>query len=137
MRRLFLAFAVSLLAACAQSPATPPASGPSSSEALVAVPVFFDTDSAELTLVASSALERAVERLKAEPRLLGRIEGYADPRGSAADNIALSAKRAMAVRDFLVAWGIAPNRLSVVALGAESSSIGAEALARRVVLRLE
>lgn len=136
MRRLFLAFAVSLLAACAQGPGQGP-SGGQSSEPIAAVSVFFDTDSAELTLVASSALERAAERMKAEPRLLGRIEGYADPRGAAADNIALSAKRAATVRDFLVAWGVAANRLTVVALGAERSAFGAEALERRVVLRLE
>lgn len=136
MRRLILAFAVSLLAACAQGPGQAPSGAPSG-EPIAAITVFFDTDSAELTLVASSALERAAERMKAEPRLLGRIEGYSDPRGAAAANIALSAKRAATVRDFLIAWGIAESRLTMVALGAERSAIGAEALERRVVLRLE
>ncbi|MCZ8122570.1 MAG: OmpA family protein [Tagaea sp.] len=133
MIRVLAALFVLALAACAGPQSAPPAREP-----IAAVTVFFDTGSAELSLVASAALERAAERLTADPALRGRIEGYADPRGSAADNIVLSNRRAQAVRDFLTARGVASGRLSVVAMGAESGgAMPAEALERRVVLRLE
>ncbi|MFM8801000.1 MAG: OmpA family protein [Tagaea sp.] len=133
MIRVLAAASVLALAACAGPRYAPPAREP-----IAAVTVFFDTGSAELSLVASAALERAAERLTADPALRGRIEGYADPRGAAADNIVLSNRRAQAVREFLAARGVAPGRLAVVAMGAESGGLAAaEALDRRVVLRLE
>ncbi|MFM7347831.1 MAG: OmpA family protein [Tagaea sp.] len=132
MRQLFAALILLALAACApQQRAASPAQG-----GLAAVTVFFDTGSDELTLMASAALERAAERMRGEPNLRGRIEGYADARGNAADNIVLSNRRAQAVRDFLTARGVAATRLAVVAMGAESSA-AADAFERRVVLRLE
>jgi peptidoglycan-associated lipoprotein len=132
MRRFLAALLLAVLAACApQQPAPAPAR-----DGIAAVTVFFDTGSAELTPMASAALERAAERLRAEPALRGRIEGYADGRGSASDNIALSDRRAQTVRDFLTARGIAASRLAAVAMGAEREA-AAEAFERRVVLRLE
>ena len=133
MRRFLAALLLAALAACAPQQVAPPAR-----DGIAAVTVFFDTGSAELSLLASAALERAVERLAAEPHLRGRIEGYADARGTAADNIVLSNRRAQEVRDFLVARGVAAGRLAVVAMGAESGAGAmAEAFERRVVLRLE
>jgi outer membrane protein OmpA-like peptidoglycan-associated protein len=137
MRRFLAALFFLTLAACApQQAASPPAR-----DGLAAVTVFFDTGSDELSLVASAALERAAERMRADPALRGRIEGYADSRGNAADNIVLSNRRAQAVRDFLTARGIAAGRLAVVAMGEAGGGPGAavvaEAFERRVVLRLE
>lgn len=132
MRRFLAALIFLILAACApQQAATPQRDG------LAAVTVFFDTGSDELSLVASAALERAVERFAADPNLRGRIEGYADARGNAADNIVLSNRRAQAVRDFLTARGVAAGRLALVAMGGAGAGAAAEAFERRVVLRLE
>jgi outer membrane protein OmpA-like peptidoglycan-associated protein len=132
MRRFLAILLLSVLAACApQQAASPPR------DAIAAVTVFFDTGSAELSLVASAALERAAERMRADPALRGRIEGYADSRGNAADNIVLSNLRGQTVRDFLTARGIAVGRLAVVAMGEAGGGEVAEAFERRVVLRLE
>jgi peptidoglycan-associated lipoprotein len=48
-----------------------------------------------------------------------QIEGHADERGTREYNIALSARRASATREFLVAQGVQPTRLSTIAYGKE------------------
>ena len=47
------------------------------------------------------------------------IEGHADERGTREYNIALSARRATAAREFLIAQGVAGNRISSIAYGKE------------------
>jgi outer membrane protein OmpA-like peptidoglycan-associated protein len=71
-----------------------------------------------------------------------RVAGFADPRGGAAYNDALSQRRAEAVAAALACGGIARERLIIEAHGAgESSSadgdLDAYALDRRVTVRLE
>ena len=137
MRRFLAVFLLLTLAACAPQQAAAPHANSGARDGIAAVTVFFDTGSDELSLVASAALERAAERLRAEPALRGRIEGYADSRGNAADNIVLSNRRAQAVRDFLTARGVAAGRLALVAMGEAGGGAAADAFERRVVLRLE
>ena len=47
------------------------------------------------------------------------IEGHADERGTREYNLALGARRAAATRDFLVARGVAANRLKTISYGKE------------------
>ena len=47
------------------------------------------------------------------------IEGHADEQGTREYNVALGARRASAVQDFLVTQGVAPNRLRTVSYGKE------------------
>jgi peptidoglycan-associated lipoprotein len=47
------------------------------------------------------------------------VEGHADERGTREYNIALGARRAQAVRDYLAARGIPPNRMRTVSYGKE------------------
>ena len=47
------------------------------------------------------------------------IEGHADERGTREYNLALGARRAAATRDFLVARGVAGNRLKTISYGKE------------------
>jgi len=46
-----------------------------------------------------------------------RIEGHCDERGSDAYNMALGEKRAATARDYLIKYGIAANRLSIISYG--------------------
>ena len=48
-----------------------------------------------------------------------RIEGNADERGTREYNLALGARRANAVRDFLVSRGVSSSRINTVSYGKE------------------
>ena len=47
------------------------------------------------------------------------IEGHADERGTREYNLALGERRATAVRDYLIALGINPNRVRTISFGKE------------------
>ena len=47
------------------------------------------------------------------------IEGHADEQGTREYNLALGARRATAVREFLIAKGIEQDRISIVTYGKE------------------
>ena len=81
--------------------------------------VHFLVDQWSLTPEAQDILRRQAAWLKRYPSVTVRIEGHADERGTREYNLALSARRAQAVKNFLVAQGIAPNRISTIAYGKE------------------
>ncbi|WP_043287512.1 OmpA family protein [Paraburkholderia oxyphila] len=92
-----------------------PASKPS-----VALLITFSTNSTTLTNGARAALDKVAHALQSTQlsEYKFRIEGHADPRGSAVANMKLSADRAVAVLDYLTRGdGIAPERLSAVGKG--------------------
>lgn len=62
---------------------------------------------------------RIAAYLRDHPNLYVFIEGHADERGPQAYNLALSSKRAHAVRNMLVSEGISPDRLFTIAYGKE------------------
>ena len=47
------------------------------------------------------------------------IEGHADERGTREYNLALGERRANAAKDYLMTYGVASNRLSVISYGKE------------------
>ena len=65
------------------------------------------------------ALAQQAEWLNRHPERSAIVEGHADEAGNGADLKALSAARAEAVRARLVEDGVAPQRIRVVAHGAE------------------
>lgn len=81
--------------------------------------VFFETDSSALTSQSQATLERQVQWLGQYPRYTFTVEGHADERGTREYNLALGARRASAVRDYLIARGIAPNRMRTISYGKE------------------
>ncbi|MEC9434011.1 MAG: peptidoglycan-associated lipoprotein Pal [Pseudomonadota bacterium] len=81
--------------------------------------VFFGTDMSTLDVEAQSTLRRQAEWLIANPTRTAVIEGHADERGTREYNLALGARRASAVRNFLVAEGVPAGRLSSVTYGKE------------------
>lgn len=82
------------------------------------VPVLFTFDSTELVACSVPSLHALREHLVAHPEIrVLEIEGNADGSGSDEYNDALSLRRAEAIRDWLVARGIEPERLHVAARG--------------------
>ncbi len=57
--------------------------------------------------------------LQQYPGVSIQVEGHADERGTREYNIALSARRATAAREFLIAQGVEANRISSIAYGKE------------------
>jgi peptidoglycan-associated lipoprotein len=81
--------------------------------------VFFETDSTELTVQARSTLDKQAQWLAQYGNYTFTIEGHADERGTREYNIALGARRAQTVRDYLASRGIQPGRMRTVSYGQE------------------
>lgn len=79
--------------------------------------VLFESGEAELQPGARGNLEDVVELLGNEPDKSIRIEGHTDSTGPAQANLALSERRAQAVRDMLVEMGIDGGRIEAVGMG--------------------
>jgi len=81
--------------------------------------VFFETDSSELTPQAVATLDKQAQWLARYNRYAFTVEGHADERGTREYNIALGARRAQAVRDYLTARGVDTNRMRTISYGKE------------------
>ena len=82
--------------------------------------VFFETDSTDLSSQARATLDKQAQWLQRYQQYAQfTIEGHADERGTREYNIALGARRAQAVRDYLVSRGIPANRMRTISYGKE------------------
>ncbi|HET9935974.1 MAG TPA: peptidoglycan-associated lipoprotein Pal [Methyloceanibacter sp.] len=81
--------------------------------------VRFEVDSAALTGEAQGILANQANWLSQYSQYRVTIEGHADERGTREYNLALGAKRAMAVRSYLASHGIGANRVKTVSFGKE------------------
>jgi peptidoglycan-associated lipoprotein len=81
--------------------------------------VFFDTDSSDLSGQARATLDKQAEWLNHYGNYAFTIEGHADERGTREYNIALGARRAQTVRDYLISRGVAGQRMRTISYGKE------------------
>src|SRR5215468_12037673 len=81
--------------------------------------VFFETDQTDLTPQARATLDKQAQWLGQYNRYTFTIEGHADERGTREYNIALGAKRAQTVREYLTARGVEANRMRTISYGKE------------------
>ena len=81
--------------------------------------VYFSTDAVDLTPEAQQTLDKQARWLQQYPQHTVTIEGHADERGTREYNIALGARRATAVRNFLVQKGLAQARVRTISYGKE------------------
>lgn len=81
--------------------------------------VYFGFDSSTLGSDAQAALKNNAEFLKTNASVDIQVEGHADERGGIQYNLALGEKRAKAVREYLVALGVAQKRIAVISYGKE------------------
>ena len=61
--------------------------------------------------------------MKKHERVNVIVQGYCDERGTREYNLALGERRANAVKQYLVAHGIAADRISVVSYGKERPAV--------------
>ena len=81
--------------------------------------VFFESDSSELTPQSIATLDKQAQWLGRYNRYAFTVEGHADERGTREYNIALGARRAQAVRDYLTSRGVEANRMRTISYGKE------------------
>lgn len=81
--------------------------------------VFFDYDRSEIRSDARAVLDGKVPHLRDGAAIRLRIEGHADERGSTEYNVALGMRRAESVKQYLVDFGLDPNRFQVISYGEE------------------
>lgn len=81
--------------------------------------VLFAVDQSSLSPEARATLDGQVQWLLTNSDYNAVIEGHADEQGTRAYNLALGARRANAVMEYLVAQGIPSNRLRFVSFGKE------------------
>jgi peptidoglycan-associated lipoprotein len=81
--------------------------------------VHFAYDSYELDAAARGVLTANADWLKANGRAKIEVEGHSDERGTVEYNLALGAKRAKAVTDYLATLGVEPGRLATISYGEE------------------
>ena len=81
--------------------------------------VFFETDQTDLSSQARSTLDNQAQWLSRYSQYTFTIEGHADERGTREYNIALGARRAQSVREYLISRGIAANRMRTISYGKE------------------
>ena len=81
--------------------------------------VYFGFDSGE----AQATLDRQAAFLNVNPTMVVIIEGHADERGTREYNLALGDRRAVAVRDYLLAKGLNAARVRTVSYGKERPAV--------------
>ncbi|AKR56927.1 peptidoglycan-associated lipoprotein [Youhaiella tibetensis] len=128
LRTFALVALVALVAACSRTPATgvgnlgPGAASPGSQqEFLVTVGdrVFFETDSSSLTPTAQDTLNKQAAWLNRYTNYRILIEGHADERGTREYNLALGARRAQVVVNYLISQGVNAQRIQSKSFGKE------------------
>tara|TARA_B100000686_G_scaffold338119_1_gene410176 strand:- start:337 stop:816 length:480 start_codon:yes stop_codon:yes gene_type:complete len=81
--------------------------------------VFFATNKSTLTTASRDTLRKQAAFMRKKKDLKFTIEGHADERGTREYNLALGERRANAVKDYLMTYGISGSRLSVISYGKE------------------
>jgi peptidoglycan-associated lipoprotein len=85
--------------------------------------VFFGYNEYDLTAQAKATIEHQAQWLKTYPSVNVMVEGHCDERGTREYNLALGEKRAMAVRNYLVANGVEAGRVQTISYGKERPAV--------------
>ena len=80
--------------------------------------VFFATNRSSLHSGAKGTLNKQAAYIKSSG-ISVVVEGHADERGTREYNLALGERRANAVKDYLMTYGISGKRISVISYGKE------------------
>jgi peptidoglycan-associated lipoprotein len=81
--------------------------------------VRFGYDSAEVTEASRMDADYNAQVLKANPDVKIQLEGHCDERGTVEYNLALGQRRAEAVKNLLLSYGIDASRITTISYGEE------------------
>ena len=81
--------------------------------------VYFELDSYQISPEAYPRLDAQAQWLSRYPQINVRIEGNADERGTREYNLALGARRAESVRNYLIDRGVPAGRIDTISFGKE------------------
>lgn len=81
--------------------------------------VLFAVDQSTLSPEAQNVLAGQAQWMLSNPEFTALIEGHADEQGTREYNLALGARRASAVREYLVSRGVPDARLRTISYGKE------------------
>ena len=126
------------VAVTAAAPASPSAQATADAASITVeygvVKFYFASGKADLAAGASEALADLVKGAQAGRKLA--ISGFHDATGNAAQNAELAGQRALAVRDALMAAGVAEGQIELKK-PEQVTGIGSDAEARRVEISLQ
>ena len=100
------------------------AQDPAAREMFLSQHVFFDFDSALLKPEAQSLLQIKAQWLRDNPEVIAvLIEGHCDERGTEAYNLALGAKRAESVKQYMIDMGLSDRSFETKSYGEEKPDV--------------
>lgn len=79
--------------------------------------IHFALDRSNISSASARILDQIATAMKTYPTLVVELHGHTDPRASVAYNQALSERRSLSARDYLIRQGIAPERMRIVPFG--------------------
>jgi OmpA-OmpF porin, OOP family len=103
--------------------------------------LIFQQNASRIEPASFEELDELVDILKSNSKMVIQLEGHTDYVGPVKGNLALSEKRVLAVKDYLVKKGISKNRIKTVAFGgtkplSREDTPEAHAANRRVEVRV-
>ena len=81
--------------------------------------IYFDYDQSNVRMEYLDVIRAHAEYLAINPQVTIRLEGHADERGTREYNLGLGENRAYAIRNLMMAQGVANNQMIVVSYGEE------------------
>jgi outer membrane protein OmpA-like peptidoglycan-associated protein len=100
--------------------------------------IFFDPGKTALKVGAKKTLDRIAQQIKDDAAIKISVEGHTDATGKSEKNMAISEKRAQAVRDYLVSKGVPEDRITASGKGdAEPVATNKTAAGRQQNRRVE
>lgn len=101
--------------------------------------VYFEYDSSAVDEPSRQVIEAHSQFMIENPEVNMVLEGHADERGTREYNLALGERRANAVAEIMIAYGVAPGRIQTISYGEErpealGSDESAWRLNRRVII---
>ena len=105
------------LAQCLTTPSPEPPAPPEPLQLRVQRNIHFALDRSNISSESAVILDGIAAVMLEYPFLTVELHGHTDPRASVAYNQALSERRALSARDYLIRQGVAPERLRIVPFG--------------------